>query len=199
MKRSIFAGIAIVMITMIMFISITLPQPQQLMSQEEEAATSEQHGKRTESSFHKKEKSKHFLSLSSSVQAEGSQLSEKKMEELIHTFYDKLIQETDERNFAVDYTSKDALIESFTSISTTKLAKEYVDFYYKEYNNELYLVPTETPAWFVKGNDYQVKQSSENQVKLTQRNQSDLYGNYTITFTFAQQDGKWKLVGIEHK
>lgn len=50
----------------------------------------------------------------------------------------------------------------------------------------LYIVPTETPPWFQKENNYERTRLDGNIVEISQQNQTDLYGNYMINIQFKK-------------
>ncbi len=118
--------------------------------------------------------------------------------QLTDQFMNKLVQKTDEQNRVLEFDNKTQLVKSFQSITTTSLAKKYIDYYYKEYNDDLFIVPTETPPWFVDDQDYEKTVAENGHVLVKQQNKTELYGGYTVEFTFAKQDGKWKIIDIKH-
>ncbi len=111
-----------------------------------------------------------------------------------------LVQPTDESYRVLSYSNKDELVESFSPYTSLSLAKKMVDLYYREHDNQLFIVPTETPAWFVESNDYSVDAVTDNHKVVTQTNTSDLYGTYTIhmDFVYKQSQG-WILHDVTYE
>lgn len=117
--------------------------------------------------------------------------------ELTDQFMEILVQEIDHNNKVLNYDTKDALLESFRSVASKEIGETYIDFYYNETTEGLYVIPTEIPPRFNKKNDYNMIQLNNKQVKVIQENQSDLYGNHQIEYEFSFDDG-WKITGITH-
>ncbi len=128
-----------------------------------------------------------------------TELTEEQAENLLTEFIDKLVQDTDEQYMVGKYQSKQELINDFRSISKPEVAKTYVDFYYEERDGGLYIVPTELPPWFVKENPYKLKKVDSGKYELNQNNTSDLYGSYSITAEFTNENGKWIISKINHR
>ncbi|UFT98171.1 hypothetical protein KO561_13280 [Radiobacillus kanasensis] len=128
--------------------------------------------------------------------ADSVSWNEKELERITDVFMDKLVQEVDEHNKAVNVQTKKELIAEFSSIATEKVAKKYVDVYYIEKEDGLYVIPTETPPWFDKTNTYK-ESKKEDTVIIQQTNQSDLYGSYQVEFEFRYDNG-WKLTNTKH-
>ncbi|SHG48822.1 hypothetical protein [Ornithinibacillus halophilus] len=118
--------------------------------------------------------------------------------ELTTQFMNLIVQDLYEDYQVVHYDSKDELLEEFEKIASKEVAKPFVDFYFKEKNGNLYIVPTETPAWFVKDKDYDMKQIEDGQVKINQFNESEFFGDYTIELTFTYTNKGWKITNITY-
>lgn len=127
-------------------------------------------------------------------------ISHEEIIELTKVFMEQLVQETDDDYKVVHFDTKEGLFESFDHIATREVTAEYIDFYYEEADDGLYIIPTETPPWFIEENDYDMIQLNEDQVEMIQVNQTDLYGQYKITyeFTFDHQKG-WKITKINYE
>ncbi|KKE79511.1 hypothetical protein NSA56_16930 [Oceanobacillus caeni] len=129
---------------------------------------------------------------------ENKQLTHEDIVFLTNEFMDILVQPTDINGRVIDFHTKEELLKEFEGITTKEVAMPYVDFYYKEKGDGLYIVPTETPPWFVAKNEYKIDQINETKVILTQKNQVDLYGDYTIEIEFTY-NGDWKISSITHR
>ena len=75
---------------------------------------------------------------------------------------------------ALKYSIKEELIKQFEEITLSDIAKVDVEYYYEERDGGLYIVPTETPPWIVKNNDYVITKISSKQIQVEQRNTSVL-------------------------
>ncbi|MBM7554774.1 hypothetical protein [Thalassobacillus pellis] len=112
-------------------------------------------------------------------------------------FMEQLVQKTDENFRVLKYDSKEALVESFTPFATKQVAKKYIDFYYKEKESGLYILPTETPPWFVNDVPYDTISIDDKHKRIVQTNDSELYGKYTVTIDL-EYDGKWRITEVKH-
>lgn len=106
-----------------------------------------------------------------------------------------LVQDTDSNYKVVNYNLKEALLTAFEQVTIREVAIDFVDFYYREKADGLYILPTETPPWFEKDNKYRLEQLGQNKVKVVQTNHSYLHDTYTIEFEFTFDD-EWKITNI---
>lgn len=128
------------------------------------------------------------------------QMTHEQIVELTDQFMKILVQDVDKQYRVLRYDSKAELRNAFDELVMGKgltIVRDYINYYYEEKSDELYIIPTETPPWFNKNNTYDVIQLDRDQLKIVQENQSDLYGQYTIEmeFTFHQT---WKITDINH-
>ncbi|GAB2543827.1 hypothetical protein [Gracilibacillus alcaliphilus] len=123
------------------------------------------------------------------------ELSDQEIVHLTDTFMDLLVQEVDEQYKVKDVGTKVELMAQFEPYVLSDVVEPFIDFYYTEQEDGLYILPTETPPWFVKDQPYETKVEDE-QVKLIQHNQSPLHGEYTLQLTFQFVDGAWKIADI---
>ncbi|WP_373893128.1 hypothetical protein ACUL41_06940 [Virgibacillus natechei] len=137
------------------------------------------------------------------IQIVGAEEDQQKEEHITHeevisltnNFMDILVQDTDENYKVVNYDTKDELLNAFEQITTRETAKVYVDYFYKEGSDGLYILPTETPPWFMEENEYDMVQLDNKQVKVVQENQSFFYDEYEIEMEFTF-DKEWKITNI---
>lgn len=142
------------------------------------------------------------------VEKEGIQpsLEEKEAKELTHEqvisltdrFMEELVQNTDESYKVVNYQTKKAFIEDFTQLTSQEVAEEYINTYYVQEEDGLYVIPTSTPPWFVKEQAYEMERVAEDTFIITQHNRSELHGEYTLELKLTYQD-KWKITDTVHK
>lgn len=120
-----------------------------------------------------------------------------KIVNLTDQFMDRLVQEINEDYKVIHFDTKEALKSSFDTIANRDVTSEYIDFYYEEKVDGLYILPTEIPPWFIEKNHYDVIQLNGNQVKVIQENETDLYGDYIITYEFTYiHNEDWKITDI---
>ncbi|WP_182201748.1 hypothetical protein [Paraliobacillus salinarum] len=118
--------------------------------------------------------------------------------EKTNQFMETLVQEVDTTNKVKQMNTTEELYQAFERVTTRDVAKTYVDYYYKEKEDGLYILPTETPPWFVEGKDYQKEKIADNTYHITQNNQSDMYGNYVISIEMSYKQGNWIITKINH-
>ncbi|MDL4842567.1 hypothetical protein [Aquibacillus rhizosphaerae] len=128
---------------------------------------------------------------------EGVELSHQEIISLTDKFMELLVQEVDDQYKVVHFKTKASLISAFSSVSSTEVAKEYIDFFYEERNDNLYIIPTETPPWFQKDADYEMIKVDNQNMKIVQENISDLHGSYKIELIMTY-DNKWRITEINH-
>ncbi|KAB8131476.1 hypothetical protein F9U64_13335 [Gracilibacillus oryzae] len=131
------------------------------------------------------------------LQSKGT-LTDEQIAAMMKQFMDTLVQEIDDHYRVIRFDTKEALIKEFESIATKEVVKPYVDYYFEEKDNKLFILPTETPAWFIEGKDYKRNVISDQKVEITQSNETALYGPYTINVTFEKMEGQWKITKISH-
>ena len=137
------------------------------------------------------------INLESKEISTAQMISDEEITNLTNQFMVKLVQEVDENYKVINFDTKESLKASFDHIANRDVINEYIDFYYEETKEGLFILPTELPPWFIEKNDYDMIQLKGNQVKVIQENDTDLYAQYTITFEFTF-DGKdhWKITNI---
>src|SRR5690625_5725860 len=106
-------------------------------------------------------------------------LSHKQIVALTDQFMDTLVQKTED-NKVINFDTKEKLLHAFDDIATKKVASTYVDYYYYEEADGLYMIPTETPPWFNKENDYNVVQLGNKDRKSTRLNSSHVAISYPV-------------------
>src|SRR5699024_10292559 len=107
-------------------------------------------------------------------------LSEADINERMEAFIDILLQEIDDNYKVKGVSTKADLIERFNTITTDEVAWPYVEFYYHETEDGLYIVPTELPPWFIPGEPYELTELENGNILVEQENEVDLYGKYRI-------------------
>ncbi|MFC4404797.1 hypothetical protein [Gracilibacillus xinjiangensis] len=132
------------------------------------------------------------------LESNESTITHEEIAAIMDKFMETLVQEVDDQYRVVQFDSKETLISEFEPIAAKEVVQPYIDYYFEEKDNKLYINPTETPAWFVEDNEYNKKEISDKKVEITQANVSDLYGPYTIKVLFEKNEGQWKITNISH-
>ncbi|MGP4064748.1 hypothetical protein ACTWPF_07465 [Oceanobacillus sp. M65] len=123
------------------------------------------------------------------------ELKEEKVKELTRAFMDTLVQEADESYRVTNMDTKAELFAAFESIAVKETVEPYVSFYFEEKPDGLYILPTETPPWFIAENPYDMVQLDNDLVKVKQENETALHGAYTIEIEFVY-DKQWKIGNV---
>lgn len=139
-----------------------------------------------------------YVSADKSVNQTIEELTHEDIVDVTNRFTELLIQDIDESYRVIDFNTKEELLNAFTEVTTKELAIDYVDYYFIEREEALYILPTEAPPAFIPGNDYNMIQLSETEFVIQQTNFSYIYGEYTleINFTF---EADWKITGMQVK
>lgn len=113
-------------------------------------------------------------------------------------FMDKLVQPINEDYEVKTFTKKAELIKDFKTVASEQVAKKFVDFYYEERNNKLYIIPTELPPWFVNKQPYHIEKLNDKKMLITQRNVNELDGQYKINIEFSYVNGTWIISEVQY-
>ncbi len=126
------------------------------------------------------------------VEEESNDLTEEWIFTQTEKIMEQLVQPTDEEYRVLHFNNKQQLVDSFLPYASKSFAQKLVDLYYEERNGALYIIPTETPPWFVPQTAYTIQKISPDQYNVIQTNESELYGRYTITLHFKRNNhGIW--------
>jgi len=139
-------------------------------------------------------------SVTAPQKANAGNIPELSHEQIVSTlgeFMEILVQETDEHGIVLRIDNLEDLYQAFDALAAREVVQPYVEYYYTETEEGLYLLPTETPPWFIPENEYDIK-TSGNKVTITQQNTTDLYGTYTIEIEFTFDGSQWKITKITH-
>jgi len=126
------------------------------------------------------------------------ELSHQDIVALTNTFMDTLVQETDHNYKVIQFGSNDELINELEKVTTREIAKGFVDYYYTETTEGMYILPTETPPWFLEENDYDMIKVNESTVKVIQDNYTELDGKYRLELEFTYKTD-WKITNIHYE
>ncbi|GEL77930.1 hypothetical protein [Tenuibacillus multivorans] len=178
-----------VLIAAIIFVIIPISLAK--VSAETEIITISKHDHHLE--FHKQ------LAGKVNVQA-SSTLTEAQVVSITEKFMDHLVQDVDEDYRVQNYQSMESYKDSFKQLASQKVVDMYVDMFYEEKGQALYIIPTETPPWFVEGNEYELEQLDEQTYRVTQTNDLELYGTYTIMIDLKLNDnGEPYIINVQYQ
>ncbi|WP_051189113.1 hypothetical protein [Halalkalibacillus halophilus] len=165
-------------------------------------STSEQLNAQTNNShqFQLQNKNVQALSLMQVEVNEEEQLSHEQIVNVTNEFMDLLVQDTNDQYQVTNYDTLEELKEAFDTVADRAITDEYVDFFYKEEEDGLYIVPTQTPPWFDESVDYEVTDLGNQTYQVTQSNETDLYGDYTINLEIELNDNNDAIImGVQYQ
>ncbi|WP_245843975.1 hypothetical protein [Oceanobacillus rekensis] len=128
------------------------------------------------------------------VQGE-KELTHEEIVALTNRFMEILVQDIDSNYKVIQFDTKEELLNEFEKVTTKETAIQLVDFYYTEKVDGLYLLPTETPPWFLEENDYDMISMDASTVKVVQDNYTELDGDYQLELDFTYETD-WKITNI---
>jgi hypothetical protein len=126
---------------------------------------------------------------------EEKELTHEEIIALTNRFMDIFVQDIDSNYKVIQFDTKEELLNEFEKITTKETVQQFVDFYYMEKADGLYLLPTETPPWFLEENDYDMIRMDASTVKVVQDNYTELDGDYQLELEFTY-DTDWKITNI---
>lgn len=130
-----------------------------------------------------------FAGLQSPVLAEEH--GKPPVEELEQQFVDLIYQETAEDQEVQNYDALGALKQDLQGIMMAPLADHYLEEFFYEENDNLYLTARDGPIQLNTEEDYQLEQVNDTTYKLTQTSSNELHGDYTLTITYSYEAGRW--------
>ncbi|TFB13799.1 hypothetical protein E3U55_15460 [Filobacillus milosensis] len=131
---------------------------------------------------------------------ENHELSEAQIIAVTQQFLNHLVQETDENYKVKNYQSLKEYKNSFSNIASEKVVNKYVNYLYEEKGQALYIIPTETPAWFAPSNEYEKTSLDNNTYRITQSNDMEMYGEYTIIFDIKlNENGQPYIINVQYQ
>ncbi|WP_100013190.1 hypothetical protein [Lentibacillus sediminis] len=135
------------------------------------------------------------VSAASQVSETGEMITDEEIRSLTEQFMDILVQEADTDYKVANYQTTQGLLQAFSEVASRDLAAPYIDFFYEQKEDGLYILPTELPPWFIQDNSYETEQVDAGKVKVSQTNETIMYGAYRIELEFTKRDS-WKITDI---
>ncbi|WLR60915.1 hypothetical protein [Guptibacillus hwajinpoensis] len=138
-------------------------------------------------------------SLENKAEAKTDSIEKPDVENLSNELINHIIQDTDEEGKVKQFQTIAGVEQDLQKITSKELASEIADVYFTEREGDLYLVPTELFPWVNTDESYELKKLNEFEYELTQSNESDLYGSYTIKIHFVYENNHWIIKNFEIK
>lgn len=136
------------------------------------------------------------VSAASQARETGEMITDEEIRSLTNQFMNILVQEADTDYKVANYWTTEELLQAFSGVASRDIAELYVDFYYEQKEDGLYILPTELPPWFIQDNPYKTEQKDAGKVKVSQTNETAMYGEYQIALEFTIKDSSWEITNI---
>ncbi|MFA9559329.1 S-layer homology domain-containing protein [Evansella sp. AB-rgal1] len=107
-----------------------------------------------------------------------------------------LFPETD-GNKVVEYDTKTEFIEHAMKVMSRDLAVSFVDRYYKEQGDGLYVIPKDGPIRILEDHTFQLYRKNEHEFYMTQVLNQDLFGPTHLMVSYEFVEGDWIIKARE--
>lgn len=119
------------------------------------------------------------------------ELTKKKAIEIEDEFMNRLLVDKSDNGKIKDYNNKNELINHLSEITKKDIAKSYINNYYKEKEDGLYIIPKDGPTRIYKDKSYRLEKIDDQNYELIQEAEDQLRGKYKFTVKFTYKDNKW--------
>lgn len=120
------------------------------------------------------------------------------VEELEKQFNEFFTLETTDEGEVKKYDSMDRLEEEIKSIMVWPLADQYLETYFYEENDKLYLKAMDGPIKLDTDMEYHMEKVDANHYTVTQDRENQQYGKYTVKIDYSYEAGKWVFEDRRH-
>ncbi|WP_273853229.1 hypothetical protein [Guptibacillus spartinae] len=138
-------------------------------------------------------------SIETKAEAKTSSVEKPDVEKLSTEIVDRIVQETDANYKVEEFQSIEEVEQHLQEVASKELASQIADVYFEERDGALYLIPTEIFPWVNTDKPYELNQKNEFEYELTQSNESELYGAYTIKINYVYENNHWIVKNFEVK
>jgi hypothetical protein len=130
-----------------------------------------------------------FAGMSSPVFADNH--GKPPVKELEQQFYNFFTLETTENGQVKKYDSLARLEEEMKSIMVWPMADDYLESFFYEENDKLYLRAMDGPVKLDTDMEYQMEKVDDKHYTVTQDRKGAQYGKYTVKIDYSYEAGKW--------
>lgn len=129
--------------------------------------------------------------LESSNESGKEELIEEKAISLENEFMSRLFVNLDEGTGKVKgYNNKEELIANLSEVTKKSIAESYVDDYYREREDGLYIIAKDKPVRIYTDTAYKLEKTSGN-YELIQEAENELRGKYKFRVKFTYKNNNW--------
>lgn len=90
-----------------------------------------------------------------------------------------------------DYDTKEELIDHISEIANRDLVIQFVDNYYNEKSDGLYIIAKDGPTTIYEDKPYDLKQVTDEKYNLIQEAEDNLRGKYKFTVEITRENERW--------
>lgn len=105
----------------------------------------------------------------------------------------KVINNIENDGEVKNYQSKEEVKEEFTKYMSDQQADTFLESYFEERNEKLYVIATEAPFWIEEEKDFKLEHITEEQYKITQEIKNELAGHQRVTYLIQLRDDEWMV------
>jgi LAS superfamily LD-carboxypeptidase LdcB len=127
----------------------------------------------------------------------NNKLTKEEVERLNKQFREKIIQEVDHNLKVKNFKNKEELVQMLSEIANKELVQEYVDLYYVEKDDQLYITPTDGPVTLNENSPYELKQNEKGKYYVSQKHTNELVGEYSFYMLFRKTANGWIIDDIK--
>lgn len=119
------------------------------------------------------------------------ELTKEKAIEIEDEFINRLFVDRNDDEKVKNYNNKNELINHLSEIAKKDIAKSYINNYYKEKEDGLYIIPKDGPTRIYKDKSYKLEKIDDKNYELIQEAEDQLRGKYKFTVKFTYEENKW--------
>lgn len=121
--------------------------------------------------------------------------SENVLEQFEITYWE-VVESANSDGKVKDFDSKKALTGHFMRIMSPELARWHVETYFKEEDDGLYVIPTDSPTFFTEEKPYEVEKVDQRKYKVIQERQNEMIGHVKMIYILSFKEDKWIVEAI---
>lgn len=127
-------------------------------------------------------------------EVEITALEEEQAKQTIKNFREvfmKVVNNTEDDGQVKGFQSKDELKEEFTDHMSEKQAEAFLEGYFEEKDDNLYVIATEAPFWIDEEKEFALDQVDVTEYEVQQEINNEVAGRQRVTYVLTPQEGQW--------
>lgn len=121
-------------------------------------------------------------------------LDEEQAQQVIKDFHDvfmNVIENANDEGEIIDYHSNEELKDEFINYMSEEQADIFVENYFEENDEKLYVIPMETPFWINEEEEFTFEQVSDLEYEVSQEIENELAGHLRLIYVITLRDEDW--------